>query len=51
MTGIKLNRADLTSVLIKVAGDMKGHVDQLRDLDAVMGDGDLGVTIGWVPMP
>jgi dihydroxyacetone kinase-like protein len=41
-----LNRADLTSVLIKVAGDMKEHVDQLRDLDAVMGDGDLGVTIG-----
>ena len=46
MTGIKLNRADLISVLIKVAGDMKEHVDQLRDLDAVMGDGDLGVTIG-----
>ncbi len=46
MTGIKLNRADLTSVLIKVAGDMKGHVDQLRDLDAAMGDGDLGVTVG-----
>ena len=46
MTGIKLNRADLISVLINVAGDMKGHIDQLRDLDAVMGDGDLGVTIG-----
>jgi phosphoenolpyruvate---glycerone phosphotransferase subunit DhaL len=46
MTGIKLTRADLISILIKVAGDMKGHVDQLRELDAVMGDGDLGVTIG-----
>jgi dihydroxyacetone kinase-like protein len=45
MTGITLNRADLTSVLIRAAGDMKGHVDQLRDLDAVMGDGDLGVTV------
>ena len=46
MTGIRFNRSDLTSVLIKVASDMNGHVDQLRDLDAVMGDGDLGVTIG-----
>ncbi len=46
MTGIKLNRADLISVLINVARDMKGHVDRLRDLDAVMGDGDLGVTVG-----
>jgi phosphoenolpyruvate---glycerone phosphotransferase subunit DhaL len=45
MTDLKLNRADLTSVLIEVAGDMKGHVDQLRDLDAVLGDGDLGVTV------
>ena len=46
MRGIQLNRADLISVLVQVAGDMKGHVDQLRDLDAVMGDGDLGVTVG-----
>jgi len=46
MRGIQLNRADLISVLVQVAGDMKGHIDQLRDLDAVMGDGDLGVTVG-----
>jgi phosphoenolpyruvate---glycerone phosphotransferase subunit DhaL len=46
MRGIQLKRADLISILIKVAGDMKGHVDPLRDLDAVMGDGDLGVTVG-----
>jgi phosphoenolpyruvate---glycerone phosphotransferase subunit DhaL len=46
MTGITFNQSDLTSVLIKVACDMKGHVDELRDLDAVMGDGDLGVTVG-----
>ncbi len=46
MRGIQLNRADLISILVKVAGDMKGHVDELRDLDAVMGDGDLGVTVG-----
>lgn len=45
MKGIQLNRADLVSVLVQVAGDMKGHVDHLRDLDAVMGDGDLGVTV------
>ncbi|MCE5265296.1 MAG: dihydroxyacetone kinase subunit L [Deltaproteobacteria bacterium] len=46
MIGIQLNRADLISILVKVAGDMKEHLDQLRDLDAVMGDGDLGVTVG-----
>jgi len=46
VTDIQLNRGELTSVLIRVAGDMKGHVDRLRDLDAVMGDGDLGVTVG-----
>lgn len=46
MTGTKLSRADLNSIFIKIAIDMRGHVDQLRDLDAVMGDGDLGVTIG-----
>ena len=46
MRGIRLNRTDLISVLIGVAQDMKGHVDELRDLDAVMGDGDLGVTVG-----
>jgi dihydroxyacetone kinase-like protein len=46
MTGIQLNNADLASALIKVAGDMKRHISQLRDLDAAMGDGDLGVTVG-----
>ena len=46
MTDVKLNRAELISVFINVARDMKGHVDRLRDLDAVMGDGDLGVTVG-----
>ena len=34
MTDVKLNRAELISVFINVARDMKGHVDRLRDLDA-----------------
>ncbi len=46
MRDVKLSREDLSEVLIAVARDMKGHVDQLRDLDAAAGDGDLGVTVG-----
>jgi phosphoenolpyruvate---glycerone phosphotransferase subunit DhaL len=46
MTEAKMQVNDFVSILIEVAGDMKGRVDQLRDLDAVMGDGDLGVTVG-----
>ena len=35
----------LISVLKKVADDMKGHIEELRQLDAIVGDGDLGVTV------
>lgn len=45
MTDAQLAFTDIASILIKVAVDMKGHVDELRELDAVIGDGDLGVTI------
>jgi dihydroxyacetone kinase-like protein len=45
MTGIKLDYTDIVSILRAVANDMKGHVDELRELDAVVGDGDLGVTV------
>jgi len=37
--------ADMSATLKKVAADMKGHVEELRELDAVIGDGDLGITI------
>jgi dihydroxyacetone kinase-like protein len=45
MTDIKLTLKDITSVLAKMAADMKAHIDELRELDAVIGDGDLGITI------
>jgi dihydroxyacetone kinase-like protein len=46
MTDVKLAFPDVVSILAEVAADMKGHVDELRELDALIGDGDLGVTIG-----
>ncbi len=36
---------DLVTVLQKTAEELKHHIDELRDLDAALGDGDLGVTI------
>ena len=44
--GDKLNRNDIIGILNKVSMRMQEkHVDLLRDLDAEIGDGDLGVTI------
>ena len=45
MTDVKLNSEDIISILKEVAIDMKEHIDELRELDAAIGDGDLGVTI------
>jgi len=45
MTDIKLTLKDIASLLMKMAADMKGHIDELREMDAVIGDGDLGITI------
>lgn len=45
MTDIKLTFTDTVSILAGVANDMTGHTDELRELDAIIGDGDLGVTI------
>jgi dihydroxyacetone kinase-like protein len=45
MTDVKLTLTDIVSILIALAADMKRHIDELRELDAVIGDGDLGVTI------
>ncbi len=36
---------DIKSVLKQVATDIKGRAEELRELDAVVGDGDLGITI------
>ena len=40
-----ISRKDLVAVLQKMAAGLKEHVDELRDLDAALGDGDLGVTV------
>ena len=37
--------ANLVSILKEVASDFKSHSEELRQLDAVIGDGDLGVTV------
>jgi len=41
----KLTGADVIAFLSMLAEEMPGHRDELRDLDARMGDGDLGITV------
>ena len=45
MSAINLDINRLKSVLKSVAADLKTHSEELRQLDAKVGDGDLGVTI------
>jgi len=45
MSGISLDIDGMKSVLQSVADDLKSHSEELRQLDARIGDGDLGVTI------
>ncbi len=40
-----LTTANIVSILKEVASDFKSHSEELRQLDAVIGDGDLGVTV------
>jgi len=39
---------DVSSVLEISAADMQAHVEELRQLDSQLGDGDLGITIDMV---
>ncbi len=41
----RIGHADFVRALALTAAGLKGHVDELRDLDAALGDGDLGVTV------
>jgi phosphoenolpyruvate---glycerone phosphotransferase subunit DhaL len=45
----RLTTEDVRAALAHVCGDIAGHAEDLRQLDASAGDGDLGVTmtIGW----
>jgi phosphoenolpyruvate---glycerone phosphotransferase subunit DhaL len=45
MEATTISREGLGVILKGVSLDMKQHVEELRALDAVLGDGDLGVTI------
>lgn len=40
-----LTATDILSLLKEIAADFEGHSEELRQLDAVIGDGDLGVTV------
>jgi phosphoenolpyruvate---glycerone phosphotransferase subunit DhaL len=46
MTDRVLSCADLAEILREVGTDLPGYVEELRELDAALGDGDLGVTMG-----
>ena len=35
---------NIVSILKEVAADLESHSEELRQLDAIIGDGDLGVT-------
>lgn len=45
MTDLTLDAARLTQILKKVSRDLQDHTEELRQLDSVAGDGDLGVTV------
>ena len=45
MTDFTLASADISTILKEVAADVRDHVEELRELDAVSGDGDMGITI------
>ncbi len=40
-----LTTMNIVSILKEVASDFESHSEELRQLDAVIGDGDLGVTV------
>jgi len=39
-----LTSTDIAAILNKMADDLESHTEELRQLDAVIGDGDLGIT-------
>ena len=45
MNQLNLDAAHIVTILKDLAADLKGHAEELRQLDAIVGDGDLGITI------
>jgi phosphoenolpyruvate---glycerone phosphotransferase subunit DhaL len=40
-----LSAVDIRDILADVGADLREHVEELRELDAMLGDGDLGITV------
>ena len=45
MNKIIYSARDLIFILNESASDMAAHVEELRELDSQLGDGDLGITV------
>jgi len=45
MTELRLTTADMARILRQAASDLQEHSEELRQLDALLGDGDLGITV------
>ena len=46
MKNLSLDTKALAGLLRAVAAGLEGHAEEIRELDARVGDGDLGVTVG-----
>ena len=45
MSGLNIDAPRMKAILEQVSEDLKSHAEELRQLDAQLGDGDLGITI------
>ncbi len=45
MTQLILNATSVVSILKQVTSGLESHTEDLRQLDAILGDGDLGITV------
>ena len=48
MRSNSLNVKKVVTLLQKVAADLPGHIEEIRSLDALLGDGDLGITLDLI---
>jgi dihydroxyacetone kinase-like protein len=48
MSALALDSADLCRLLSQVAAALGAHSDEIRELDAKVGDGDLGITVDLI---
>jgi dihydroxyacetone kinase-like protein len=48
MSALAFDSADVRRMLSQAAAGLTAHSDEIRDLDARVGDGDLGITVGLI---